>query len=594
MYQEKPKWTALNWKEVQTLCERINARIQNAFVDKIFIPLRPYSALGYHRNEWAFQLSTLENSLSFILNLNSQNPYFLLKSHKEKNAGHAPHSVFDLGLKKNLEGQIIERLEAIPNDRSLLFWFKPHVDKQLGLYVTFYSNNTNGILFEKNLKSVKTNSSCASQSSQTFHSSHTPDSHQSPDSRQLPHSLLSSHSLTCLIDLKNKLSQKSFSLPTQDFNKAISPRSLKPLKKYTLRPSIEEDYKKNNKKSLFHEEIEFYFLKSNFTERLEKIKKHCTEQLKFSKKNLDKQQKTFTRAQEEPHWSHFGDLMKYHFHNLPSIQDLTPQQTQGATSSKKTSRTIEPFREILDYTTDKNIIIPANPKLTPQKQIEKFYQLQKRKENRLTDSKERVEFLKRQEKNILNVLKNLDSLFKEIFTIHDPSSEKITLINNSISELESQFHLENFKALKKSTGSINKTQKLLKQKKWTGKIFYSSNQQIILVGRNKKENHALTFRVANGNDIWLHVRGRPSAHGVIFIENKKSASLETLLDAAHLVIFYSGGEKWGKTEVDYTFRKNVKKIPKSDLVRYTQNKTIHVDYDPERIKKLFETQTDFN
>ena len=55
--------------------------------------------------------------------------------------------------------------------------------------------------------------------------------------------------------------------------------------------------------------------------------------------------------------------------------------------------------------------------------------------------------------------------------------------------------------------------------------------------------------------------------------------LETLLDAATLAIYYSGGETWGKTEVDYTFKKHVKWIKDSTEASYTHNKTLLVDPD---------------
>jgi predicted ribosome quality control (RQC) complex YloA/Tae2 family protein len=100
---------------------------------------------------------------------------------------------------------------------------------------------------------------------------------------------------------------------------------------------------------------------------------------------------------------------------------------------------------------------------------------------------------------------------------------------------------------------------------------------LIQTGRNSKENLELTLKVARGNDLWFHIKGRPSAHTIIRIPAGKSASLETLLLASRLTLFYSGGRGWGKTEVDYTFRKYVKRIPGTTEVQYTQNKTLVVD-----------------
>lgn len=45
--------------------------------------------------------------------------------------------------------------------------------------------------------------------------------------------------------------------------------------------------------------------------------------------------------------------------------------------------------------------------------------------------------------------------------------------------------------------------------------FTSSDGLPIFVGRNAKENEDLTFRVANGDDLWLHARGTPGSHVVV-------------------------------------------------------------------------------
>lgn len=84
----------------------------------------------------------------------------------------------------------------------------------------------------------------------------------------------------------------------------------------------------------------------------------------------------------------------------------------------------------------------------------------------------------------------------------------------------------------------------------------------------------------------MHARGKPSAHVIIQLAKGKSASLETLIDAATLLIYFSKGTSWGKTEVDYTLKKYVKKIKNSDQVSYTQNKTLLLEFDPARLDKI--------
>ncbi len=116
--------------------------------------------------------------------------------------------------------------------------------------------------------------------------------------------------------------------------------------------------------------------------------------------------------------------------------------------------------------------------------------------------------------------------------------------------------------------------------------FKSKEGLEILIGKNRQENLELTFRIAKGNDLWLHLKGRPSSHVVILLPSNRTASLDTLLDAAQLLLHFSSGKDWGATEVDYTFRKFVKKIKNSEEVSYTQNKTLIVKPDQERLKRL--------
>jgi predicted ribosome quality control (RQC) complex YloA/Tae2 family protein len=123
---------------------------------------------------------------------------------------------------------------------------------------------------------------------------------------------------------------------------------------------------------------------------------------------------------------------------------------------------------------------------------------------------------------------------------------------------------------------------------WLGKAFTSRDGLPIWVGRDRHENLELTFKCSRGNDVWMHVRGKPGAHVLIPLPSGKSAPLETLIDGAHLAIHYSGGSHWGKTEVDYTFKKYVKRIKDSTEASYTHNKTLLITPDPDRIKRLLD------
>lgn len=125
------------------------------------------------------------------------------------------------------------------------------------------------------------------------------------------------------------------------------------------------------------------------------------------------------------------------------------------------------------------------------------------------------------------------------------------------------------------------------------KKFISKEGISIWIGKTHEENEELVIRLARGNDIWLHLKSRPGAHGIIQLPKNKTASLETLLDAATLVAHYSGVSVHDKAEVDYTFRKYVKRVPGGKknasqfLVTYSQNKTLDIQIQRDRIDRLF-------
>lgn len=118
----------------------------------------------------------------------------------------------------------------------------------------------------------------------------------------------------------------------------------------------------------------------------------------------------------------------------------------------------------------------------------------------------------------------------------------------------------------------------------------SSDGFLILCGRNQKENREVTFRAAKGNDIWMHVKQISGSHVLIKSKKNKTVPLQTLLEAAQLALFYSKVRNSKKTEVDYTFRKNVKPIRGSvSKVTYSANKSLVVDSDPALVKKILQS-----
>jgi predicted ribosome quality control (RQC) complex YloA/Tae2 family protein len=110
----------------------------------------------------------------------------------------------------------------------------------------------------------------------------------------------------------------------------------------------------------------------------------------------------------------------------------------------------------------------------------------------------------------------------------------------------------------------------------------------ILVGRGASGNDQLTVRVAKGNDVWLHARGRPGAHVVLRLGKGASPDQESLLDAAHLAAHFSDARGEAAPEIVYTRAKHVRKAKGSapGAVTYSQEKGMALRVEPGRVARL--------
>ena len=99
----------------------------------------------------------------------------------------------------------------------------------------------------------------------------------------------------------------------------------------------------------------------------------------------------------------------------------------------------------------------------------------------------------------------------------------------------------------------------------------------VLVGTSGRGNEAVTFKLAEGSDLWLHARGVPGAHVILRTAGREPPP-ESLVFAARLAARNSQARTAGRAEVDYTLRKHVRKIPGAPpgLVTYGGEKTLSV------------------
>ena len=98
----------------------------------------------------------------------------------------------------------------------------------------------------------------------------------------------------------------------------------------------------------------------------------------------------------------------------------------------------------------------------------------------------------------------------------------------------------------------------------------------LFVGRNNLQNDELTFRIAEKQDIWFHVKDIPGSH-VIMVTDGEEPSEVDYTEAAALAAYYSKATG-DSVAVDYTRVKNIKKPQgaKPGFVIYKTNYTAFV------------------
>ncbi len=161
---------------------------------------------------------------------------------------------------------------------------------------------------------------------------------------------------------------------------------------------------------------------------------------------------------------------------------------------------------------------------------------------------------------------------------------QLDYLNSVLDELlraESERDLDEIRTELQETGLLRRTQGKRpgkKKQKPSEPLRYESRDGFeILVGRNNTQNDELTFRTARRTDLWFHVKDLHGSHVILRCEGA-APSDEAVHCAAALAARHSQAGDGGRTAVDYTMVRNVKK-PSGALpgrVIYTDYQTVIV------------------
>ena len=131
-----------------------------------------------------------------------------------------------------------------------------------------------------------------------------------------------------------------------------------------------------------------------------------------------------------------------------------------------------------------------------------------------------------------------------------------------------------------------------KNKKIAGKSqpfhYISSDGFHMYVGRNNFQNDELTFRFANGKDMWFHAKQMAGSHVIVKLGTADQLPDRTYEEAARLAAHYSKGKNAPKVDADYTERRNLRKPPhaRPGFVIYHTNYSMTIEPDITGITEL--------
>jgi predicted ribosome quality control (RQC) complex YloA/Tae2 family protein len=271
-----------------------------------------------------------------------------------------------------------------------------------------------------------------------------------------------------------------------------------------------------------------FYLEKVKEEKVESIKKKLLNDLEKRieaiRKELQSLKTKEVLLKEAEENRRLGELLKYNLHLVkPGIKKV----------------------KVFDYYTNKDLEIPVDPSISPQKNVEKYF------------SKYRK--LKRKAEYEETLRKKLEEELLELEFLKENIREKKTLEG-----------LQDF---------LPEKEKKDKERKKSFRIYTLPSGKKVIVGRSNKENEFLSLKLANPWDIWFHAKNIPGSHVILRLNKGEKPLDEDILLSAAIAAFFSKGKHSGKVTVDYTEAKNLKK-PRgtpTGFVIYENEKTIIVD-----------------
>lgn len=257
------------------------------------------------------------------------------------------------------------------------------------------------------------------------------------------------------------------------------------------------------------------------------------------------QERELTAARDREHLRQMGDLVTANLHAIRKGQTLLTAENF-----------YDPEMRPID--------IPLSPLLSPQQNAAKYYKDYAKAKNAEKELTRQLELGRGELEYLLSVLEELD-------------------------RAETDGELEEIKQELAGGGYLRPEggRRRMKQAASRPMRFVSTDGYPIYVGRNNRQNDELTMKLAQKNDLWLHVQKLHGSHVIVPWTGVQPPD-DTITQAAQLAVWFSQGRQGQNVAVDVTPVRYVKKPgnAKPGMVIYTQYRTVYVTPDPALADRL--------
>lgn len=561
----------------RALTDEFNNNYIGARVDKIY---------QTEKDEIMINMRSKDGSFKVLVSASSNNPRFYVSKISKENPSEAP--LFSMILRKNLSGSKLVKVEQFGFDRAAQFVFSGynefHEEALYYLVVEIMGKYSNIVLCNENhkvidaIKRVSTVMSSKREIEPGLIYERPPVfdrvSPISVDEEDLKNMMTNNADLELrdflmrsFLGLSTEIANKILfdaaiddknllkNLDENDANKFISSfiKTFEEVKEKNYSFNI---YKLSERKSAYNainlnqyaslekenfpsisELLDKYYYekdqKDRIAQRSQNMRHTISANLKRAKNKLQKQKEEMLESANREAYKVYADLISSNIHKI----------SKGLKEIK-----LENF-----YDNMNEISVPLDQKLSAVQNAQKYYK-------RYQKMKQREIVLEKQIENTEDEINYLELVSDAIDRTDDVKN---------LDEIYFELIKNNY--IKKDKKIKNKPKKIA-----IHSIDYDDTSKVYY-GKNNLQNEYITFKVADKNDVWMHVKGFPGSH--VVIKSDVYPSDELLVFAAKIAAKNSKAKDSNKVDVDFTTRKNVKKHPsgKTGLVNYVNFKTITVD-----------------